>query len=199
MILSLCGCTISDIIELTENNDIKAIDLDTDSVISDVVRIIDESENEVTSELVTGTNTETDVELTNAETISVVTTISESTITETTVAETKKVQETTAEETKKEVVTEKSQDSITITQVSSQVKRNETAIVSIKGKPNTEYSISVYYSTTASKASGLEKKQSDANGNVTWNWKIGGKTKFGTFKIVISGGGEKVETQFTVS
>lgn len=89
-------------------------------------------------------------------------------------------------------------DGITVTELTSPVGRNETATISIKGKPDTEYTIKVYYSTTASKANGLEKKTSDVEGLVSWSWKVGGSTNPGTFKIVITGGGEKLETEFTV-
>lgn len=83
--------------------------------------------------------------------------------------------------------------------VTSPVNRNENATLTIIGKPNTEYKISVYYSTSASTASGLEKKTSDANGNVSWTWKVGGKTNAGEHRIVISGGDEKIETSFTTT
>ena len=76
--------------------------------------------------------------------------------------------------------------------------RNEIATVSITGKPNTTYSITVYYSSGASKADGLENKTSDANGKVSWSWKIGGRTKPGTYNIVITGGGQTLEKAFTV-
>lgn len=76
--------------------------------------------------------------------------------------------------------------------------RNEIATVSITAKPNTTYSITVYYSSGASKADGLENKTSDANGNVSWSWKIGGRTKPGTYNIVITGGGQTLEKTFTV-
>lgn len=77
-------------------------------------------------------------------------------------------------------------------------KRNQTATVSITGKPNAEYSITVYYSSGASEAAGLENKTSDSNGNVSWSWKIGGKTAPGTYRIVFAGGGERSEQTFTV-
>ena len=72
------------------------------------------------------------------------------------------------------------------------------ATLSIKGKPNTEYSISVYYSTAASKADGLENKTSDSNGNISWTWKVGGRTNSGTHKIVIkeANGDTTFETSF---
>ena len=116
------------------------------------------------------------------------TTISETSATETTTPE------TTTPETSVPPVSV-----LSVTYVSSPVGRNETATLSIKGKPNTEYTISVYYSTQASTASGLEKKTSDGDGVVVWSWKIGGSTKGGAHKIVITGGDERVETTFTTT
>ena len=81
---------------------------------------------------------------------------------------------------------------------SNNVSANSTASINIKGKPNTIYSITVYYSSGASKAKGLEDKKSDGNGKVSWSWKVGSRTKQGTYRIVISGGNEKIETNFTV-
>jgi hypothetical protein len=77
--------------------------------------------------------------------------------------------------------------------------RNENATVSIVGIPNTQYSIAVYYSSGKSTAAGLEPKTSDASGNVSWTWKIGGKTNPGTYRATITGGGETKEIAFTVS
>ncbi len=83
--------------------------------------------------------------------------------------------------------------------VTSPVGRNENATLTIIGKPNTTYQINVYYSTAASTAKGLESTTSDENGNVSWTWKVGGRTKAGEHKIVISGGGEQIETSFTTT
>lgn len=88
---------------------------------------------------------------------------------------------------------------ITITSYSNTVSRNEMAFVEISAEPNTEYSISVMYSTGKSKASGLEKKTSDSNGNVRWEWKVGGKTDSGTYNITVTGGGQSTSTEFTVN
>lgn len=87
---------------------------------------------------------------------------------------------------------------IKLISISSPVGKNEMATLSIKGKPNTEYSISVYYSTAASKADGLENKTSDSNGNISWTWKVGGRTNSGTHKIVIkeANGDTTFETSF---
>lgn len=78
------------------------------------------------------------------------------------------------------------------------VHRNQKATVTIKGKPNTEYSITVYYKSGPSSASGLEAKVSDSDGYVSWTWKVGAKTSAGTYDIVVSGGGEEETIRFTV-
>lgn len=88
---------------------------------------------------------------------------------------------------------------ISILQEPNTVNPNELTTVSIKGAPNTKYTISVYYSSGASKADGLEDKTSDSNGNVSWTWKVGGKTKAGTYRIVIKGGGQETTLYFTVT
>ncbi len=76
---------------------------------------------------------------------------------------------------------------ITVVSYPKRIKNGETATLTIKGLPNTEYSIKVYYSSGASKAAGLENKISDSNGNVSWKWRIGSRTNEGEHKIEISG------------
>lgn len=67
------------------------------------------------------------------------------------------------------------------------VEAGQGARLTIQVTPNTEYQISVYYSSGASKAKGLEPKKSDANGNISWTWKVGSRTKAGEYKIVVTG------------
>lgn len=88
---------------------------------------------------------------------------------------------------------------IAITDAPGTVSNGSNATLSIKGKPNTEYSISVYYSGGASKAQGLEAKTSGADGTVSWTWKVGAKTTAGTHRIVVEGGGDKLETSITTT
>ena len=87
---------------------------------------------------------------------------------------------------------------IKLKSLTSPVEVNNQATITIEGKANTSYSIEVYYSSGASKAEGLVTKTSDENGIVSWSWKVGGQTKPGTYRIVIKGGGETFEVQFTV-
>ncbi len=88
--------------------------------------------------------------------------------------------------------------SLEITDISSTVSPGDYAYVSIHGKPNTDYSITVTYKSGPSTAEGLYTKTSDSNGNVSWEWKVGTKTSSGTYPIRISGGGQSISENFTV-
>ena len=101
--------------------------------------------------------------------------------------------------TKRTTITAAPSSGITLVDITSPAPRNSFATIRIKGKPNTEYSIRVYYSTTASTADGLENKISDADGYVSWTWKIGGRTKPGSHRIKITGGGETFETSIVTT
>lgn len=79
------------------------------------------------------------------------------------------------------------------------VGQNETATVTIQGLPNTTYSITVNYKSGPSSAQGLEDKTSDGSGQVSWSWKVGGRTSPGTFHITVSGGGETLTLPFTIT
>jgi hypothetical protein len=79
------------------------------------------------------------------------------------------------------------------------VEAGSEASVTIQGKPNTKYSIAVFYHSGASDAKGLEPKTSDDNGYVTWTWKVGSRTEKDTYSIKINGDGKHEEIQFTVA
>lgn len=88
---------------------------------------------------------------------------------------------------------------ISLTSLTSSVRRNENVSISISGEPGVTYSITVKYPSGAiSDADGLDSKTADSNGNCSWTWKIGGRTKAGTGIITISGGGQTFNTTFTV-
>ena len=89
-------------------------------------------------------------------------------------------------------------DSLKISPYPFIVRRNEEVTLNVIGLPNTEYDINVYYSSGVSKAKGLENKISDANGYVSWSWKIGGSTNSGNYRIDLIGGGVKTTMQFSV-
>ncbi len=82
--------------------------------------------------------------------------------------------------------------------VTSSVSAGSFASVSIHGAPNTTYSITVIYNSGKSTASGLEDVTSDSNGNTSWSWKVGTRTKSVTYPITVSGGGQSESTSFSV-
>lgn len=88
------------------------------------------------------------------------------------------------EETVEDTQPTQTSNQVTIT---TPIGRNEEATVSIVGTPNTNYDITVIYSSGESSADGLEDKISDENGTVYWTWKIGGRTTLGTYDISIKG------------
>lgn len=87
---------------------------------------------------------------------------------------------------------------IELVSMTNPLRRNDDATITIKGKPNTEYSIAVYYQSGKSKAKGLENKVSNSNGVVSWTWHVGGKTQSGKKGIVINGGGQTLKLSFSV-
>ncbi len=79
------------------------------------------------------------------------------------------------------------------------VPAGKTALVTVRGLPNTEYSISVTYSTSESEAQGLEAKYSDKDGKVSWEWRVGNQTKPGKYTIEIQCQTEKITIYFNVT
>lgn len=79
------------------------------------------------------------------------------------------------------------------------VPAGKNALVTVRGLPNTEYSITVTYSTSESDAKGLVPKYSDENGKVSWEWRVGNRTKPGKYTIEIYSKTEKITVHFNVT
>ena len=77
---------------------------------------------------------------------------------------------------------------INLVSLTSPISRGSDVTVSIKGLPNTTYDIDVMYSSGASKASGLEDKTSDSEGDVSWTFKVSSNVKPGTYEVKITDG-----------
>lgn len=90
------------------------------------------------------------------------------------------------------------QGSLVVVSLTDTVKRGNTATISVNGLPNTEYSITVTYSSVST-AKGLENKVSDGDGNISWSWRVGNRTKPGKYKIEIQCQTEKITVYFTVT
>ena len=89
--------------------------------------------------------------------------------------------------------------SLKLIEITETVSAGKTASVKVKGLPNTEYSITVTYSTSVSQAQGLEPKYTDENGYVSWSWRVGNQTKPGTYTVEIQCDTEKITLYFSVT
>lgn len=97
-----------------------------------------------------------------------------------------------------EPVEEPVEENISVISLTSPIKAGSNATLKIKGLPNTEFSISVYYSSGESEASGLQDKTSDSDGKVSWTWKVGSRTKPGEYHIEVYSADESLIIPFTV-
>jgi len=69
--------------------------------------------------------------------------------------------------------------------LTSSVSRNTTASVTVKTAARAQCSITVTYNSGFSTAAGLVTKAADSEGQVSWSWKVGGRTAFGIYPIDI--------------
>lgn len=172
----------------------------------DLITLYPESDTTetVTTELVT-----TKESTTRRETTKPVTTKQETTKPQTTKPETTKPETTKPETTKPETTkpatakpetteSELPLGSLELLTLTETVSAGKKASVTVKGLPNTEYRITVTYSSV-SQAKGLENKYSDESGVISWTWRVGNKTKPGKYKIEIQCETEKITLYFNVT
>jgi hypothetical protein len=76
--------------------------------------------------------------------------------------------------------------SLDIISITSPAARGSTATLSAKAPPGAQCTITVYYKSGPSQAQGLGPKQADANGNVSWSWKVSPNTTQGTWRVVVT-------------
>ena len=90
---------------------------------------------------------------------------------------------------------------LSLEDVSAQVAAGGEAFVRAHGRAGEQYRITVYLKSGASTAKGLEVQTADADGGLSWNWKISARTTPGDYRIVIeriSDGRDVLELPFTV-
>jgi len=92
---------------------------------------------------------------------------------------------------------------LVITSVTSPVAPGGTATLVAQTMPGAACTITVYYKSGPSQASGLEPKTADSSGGVSWTWKVGSRTSLGTWRVVVtaSANGQTItkEATFTVA
>ncbi len=85
-----------------------------------------------------------------------------------------------------------------IISVTSPVKAGSRATLVAETTPGALCSITVYYKSGPSSASGLEAKTAESSGRVSWTWTVGSSTTPGTWRIVVATGSISTETTFIV-
>ncbi|GAB6138222.1 thermonuclease family protein [Halanaerobaculum tunisiense] len=93
---------------------------------------------------------------------------------------------------------EEKEEGIRLIDLTRTVRCGNYAKITIAGSPGVEYHIEVYYKSGASTAAGLKPKVAAENSRVNWEWKVGCKTKQGTYPIIITGGDDRLEVEFSV-
>lgn len=89
-------------------------------------------------------------------------------------------------------------EGLRIISANTRVSNEQYASISIIGKPGVTYSISSIYKWGRNDVEAFEKKKAGNDGIVTWIWQVRSNTAPGTYPITISGGGQKLETSYTV-
>lgn len=87
---------------------------------------------------------------------------------------------------------------VKIVSVTSPVVRNSYATVVAQVPPNTSATIAVRYKSAPGTAQGLGPKTSDANGRVSWTWKVGSNTTLGSWPVTVTAGGISDTVYFEV-
>jgi competence protein ComEC len=92
---------------------------------------------------------------------------------------------------------------ITILSVTSPVAPGDTATLSAMTSPGAHCTITVYYKSGPSKASGLGPADADGAGRISWTWTVGMNTTPGNWKIVVTasldGASAQAQTSFEVA
>lgn len=86
--------------------------------------------------------------------------------------------------------------------IRSPVPRGGQGAVTIQTTPRTPCTITVFYRSGPSRASGLEPKLADASGRAVWTWKVGTRTTPGVWRIRVECGRAditRVEAEFEVT
>ncbi len=73
-----------------------------------------------------------------------------------------------------------------IVYVTDPIGKGYTATLRAKTVPEAYCTITVYYKSGRSSASGLYPKEADSQGNVSWSWKVGTRTTPGSWRIVVT-------------
>lgn len=97
-----------------------------------------------------------------------------------------KAETTTETTTKTTTTTADASLELIILEVTSSVSPGSSATVKAKTAPGAHCSIVVIYASGESTAKGLEPKEADASGNVSWTWRVGRRTAGGEYPVRVT-------------
>lgn len=95
-------------------------------------------------------------------------------------------------------VTPANESSLVLRSVTSPVRQGETCVLSVQGRPDTEYTITGVYRYSGDMVTSTAVRRSGDNGIVELEWNVSARTEPGTYGIMISGGGEQITASYTV-
>lgn len=79
------------------------------------------------------------------------------------------------------------------------MRLGEEAGVTIQGRPDTTYYISSTFMRSKRMVTAMEHRDSPADGKITFRWRVSPDTIPGTYPVIISGGGDTIRIQYTVT
>lgn len=89
--------------------------------------------------------------------------------------------------------------SLILMSIKSPVRQGETAALSFRGKPDTQYTITGAYNRSGKMTTSTVVRRSGNDGIVGLEWTVSAQTEPGTYGIMISGGGEQMTASYTVT
>ncbi|MCB2309680.1 hypothetical protein LGL55_00940 [Clostridium tagluense] len=90
------------------------------------------------------------------------------------------------------------QGNLKIINAVSAVNHGGTGVITIQGRPNTQYNIKTSYKVGNKTVRVIQWRTTDKTGIATFNWIVGNDTAPGTYSATISGGGDILNINHTV-
>jgi uncharacterized protein YceK len=87
---------------------------------------------------------------------------------------------------------------ITVLNVKRTVKPGGKGGLSIQGVPNTNYTVTANYINSRGMMTASAAKHAGNDGKVSWEWNVKEDTLPGNYLLLVSGGGKKITTSYTV-
>lgn len=88
---------------------------------------------------------------------------------------------------------------IKLLDIKTPVRLGEAGSLSIQGEPDTLYSATAVYNRAGRVFTSTVEKRAGTDGVASWNWDVSADTLPGKYNIMISGGGQAVTAEYTIT